>query len=111
MRCDRVARRNVIPSGFGEKDHMHGRTPGSVSLTAALVCISLLATACSKSEPVNVGSDTSRLPRTKGAKEVFASPATTIFTSPDTVSQTADALEKKLAVTGWQSYISPNTAY
>ena len=53
----------------------------------------------------------SQLPRVTGAKEVFASPATTIFTSPDSVAQTADALEKALAASGWQKYVAPNTAY
>ena len=55
--------------------------------------------------------DTSRLPRVAGAKEVFASPATTIFTSPDSVAQTADTLDKALAAGGWQKYVAPNTAY
>ena len=55
--------------------------------------------------------DTSRLPRVIGAKEIFASPATTIFTSPDSVAQTADTLDKALAAGGWQKYVAPNTAY
>ena len=51
--------------------------------------------------------DASRLPRVSGAKEVFASPATTIFTSPDPVAATADRLEQALAATGWQRYAAP----
>ena len=54
--------------------------------------------------------DAAKLPRVSGAKEVFASPATTIFTSPDSVAQTADTLEKALAAGGWQKYAAPNTA-
>ena len=54
--------------------------------------------------------DTSRLPRVAGAKQVFASPATTIFTSPEPVAQTAATVEKALAATGWQEYVAPNTA-
>ena len=55
--------------------------------------------------------DSARLPRVSGAKEVFASPATTIFTSPDSVAQTADTVDKALAAGGWQKYVAPNTAY
>ena len=33
--------------------------------------------------------DTSRLPRVSGANQIYASPATTIFTTPITVAQTA----------------------
>ena len=54
--------------------------------------------------------DTSRLPRVSGAKQVFASPATTIFTSPEPVAQTAATVEKALAAAGWQEYVAPNTA-
>src|SRR5215510_12179722 len=90
---------------------MRRRTHRSGSLSAALVCLSLFVSGCSKSESADAVSDTSRLPRVTGAKEVFASPATTIFTSPDSVAQTADALEKKLAEAGWQRYVAPNTAY
>ena len=81
----------------------------------ALICVSMLAAGCSKSEPAaekaEVTFDASRLPRVTGAKEIFASPATTIFTSPSPVAQTADTVEKTLVATGWQKYIAPNTAY
>src|SRR5476649_1245261 len=77
----------------------------------ALICISLLAAGCSKSEQDDGTFNASRLPRVSGAKEVFASAATTIFTSPDSIAQTADTLDKALAAGGWQKYIAPNTAY
>ena len=48
--------------------------------------------------------DASRLPRVTGAKEIFASPATTIFVSPNSVAHTADRLEQALAAVGWQRY-------
>jgi hypothetical protein len=89
----------------------------SCGLILTLACLSVTAAGCneSKSEtPVQADSgafDASRLPRVTGAKEVFASPATTIFTSPDPVAQTADTLDKALAAAGWQKYIAPNTAY
>ncbi len=80
----------------------------------AFACLAMLAAGCSKSEPEKADDgtlDTSRLPRVASAKQVFASPATTIFTSQDSVAQTADALDKALAAGGWQKYVAPNTAY
>ena len=79
----------------------------------AMVCLAALAAGCSKSdkETDNGVFDTSRLPRVSGAKEVFASPASTIFTSPDPVAQTADTVDKALAAVGWQKYVAPHTAY
>ena len=79
----------------------HGNSRG---LILTLACLATLAGGCNdeskdagkaKAETVNPkpdtdAFDTSRLPRVAGAKEVFASPATTIFTSPDPVAQTAD---------------------
>jgi hypothetical protein len=87
----------------------------SRSLMIAFACLALLAGGCSDSKPDKTANattlDTSRLPRVAGAKEVFASAATTIFTSPDSVAQTADTLDKALAAGGWQKYVAPNTAY
>jgi hypothetical protein len=77
----------------------------------AAICLAMLAAGCSKSEQADVTFDTSRLPRVAGAKQIFASPATTIFTSPDSVAQTADSVEKALAAGGWQKYVAPNTSY
>jgi hypothetical protein len=83
--------------------------------TFALICVASLAAGCSKSEPETKADngvlDTSRLPRLSGAKEIFASPASTMFTSTDPVPQAADALEKALAAAGWQKYVAPHTAY
>ena len=89
---------------------MRGNTRFRGSLFA-LICISMLAAGCSKSEQDDGTFNASRLPRISGAKEVFASPATTIFTSPEPVAQTADTLEKTLVAGGWQRFIAPNTAY
>ncbi|HEY7998680.1 MAG TPA: hypothetical protein VIE87_07665 [Pseudolabrys sp.] len=79
----------------------------------AMICLAAIAAGCSKSdkEADNGVFDTSRLPRVTGAKEVFASPASTIFTSPDSVVQTADTVDKALAAAGWQKYVAPHTAY
>ena len=54
--------------------------------------------------------DTSRLPRVAGAKEIFASAASTIFTTPSPVAQTADTVDKALAAEGWQKYVAPHTS-
>jgi hypothetical protein len=87
----------------------------SRGLIFTLVCLSVIAGGCNESKTeaqTDTGAfDASRLPRVAGAKEVFASPATTIFTSPDPVAQTADTLNKALAAAGWQKYVAPNTAY
>ncbi|HMJ43501.1 MAG TPA: hypothetical protein VK522_14615 [Pseudolabrys sp.] len=87
----------------------------SRGLILTLACVAILAGGCNESTPVAKADsgafDASRLPRVSGAKEVFASPATTIFTSPDPVAQTADNLDKALAAGGWQKYVAPNTAY
>ena len=56
------------------------------------------------------GFDTSRLPRIPGGKEVFASAATTIYTSPQTVPPTVDFVARALAADGWQAYEAPFTA-
>jgi len=79
-------------------------------LLAAFICALTLA-GCSKSEPQSDGTlNTSKLPRVAGAKEIFASPASTIFTTPNPVAQTADAVDKALAADGWQKYVAPHTS-
>jgi hypothetical protein len=87
----------------------------SRGLIFTLACLSVIAAGCNESKteaPANSGAfDSSRLPRVSGAKEIFASPAVTNFTSPDPVAQTADNLDKALAAGGWQKYVAPNTAY
>lgn len=54
--------------------------------------------------------DTSKLARVEGAKETYASPSTTIFTTPDSVAATAVAAAKLLAADGWQRYDDPFSA-
>jgi hypothetical protein len=81
-----------------------------ISLLLAFISILVLATGCSKSEKSDGTLDTSRLPRVAGAKIVFSSPASTIYTSPDSVAKTADAVDKALASDGWQKYVAPSTS-
>ena len=83
-------------------DSMFGKSRFGKSrgLIFTLACVAVLAGGCNESSAPaadNGAFDASRLPRVSGAKEVFASAATTIFTSPDPVAQTADTLEKALA--------------
>ena len=87
-----------------------GRSRG---LMFAMICLAAFAGGCSKSDKETDSKvfDTSRLPRVTGAKEVFASPASTIFTSTTSVAQTADTLDKALVAAGWQKYVAPHTAY
>jgi hypothetical protein len=92
--------------GFGTT--RSGQAP--LSLFVSCLCVLLLAAGCSKSEKSDGTLDTSRLPRVAGAKEVFASPASTIFTTPNPVTQTADTVDKALATEGWQKYVAPNTS-
>jgi hypothetical protein len=74
-------------------------------------CVLLLAAGCSKAPQQADGTlDTSRLPRVAGAKEIFASTASTIFTTPNPVAQTADTVDKALAAEGWQKYVAPHTS-
>ncbi len=92
--------------GFGTTQS--GQAP--LSLFVSCLCVLLLAAGCSKSEKTDGTLDTSRLPRVAGAKEVFASPASTIFTTTNPVAQTADTVDKALATEGWQKYVAPNTS-
>jgi len=83
---------------------------GKTRLVVSCLCVLLLAAACSKSEKSDGSLDTSRLPRLAGAKEVFASPGSTIFTTPNPVTQAADTVEKSLVSEGWQKYVAPHTS-
>jgi hypothetical protein len=97
---------------MAEVSTMRGYTRLGTSprLIFALICVAALVAGCSKSETDSALVDTSHLPRVAGAKETFASAATTIFIAPDSVAQTADATAKVLAAAGWQPYSAPATA-
>ncbi len=82
-------------------------------------CLALLAAGCDdkpkseqQAEKAESGVfDSSKLPRVKGAKQIYAGAETTIFVSPDPIGPTASALDKALAAAGWQKYVAPHTAY
>jgi hypothetical protein len=54
--------------------------------------------------------DTGALPRMTGAKQVYASPQHTIFTSPDPLPKTTEFVRNALAAQGWQEYGRPFTS-
>lgn len=56
------------------------------------------------------GFDASKLPRIAGAREIYAGPATTIFSSPQPIGPTADAVAAALAALGWQRFSAPDAA-
>jgi hypothetical protein len=87
--------------GFGTKGL--GRV-SAVAVCGVIVWASLALPAWSEAL------DTSRLPRVTGARDSFASAATTIYFAPDTVARVAEATRKALAAGGWQSYVAPHTA-
>ena len=62
-------------------DTMFGKSP---TLIFAFACLAVLG-GCNESKTDSGAFDSSRLPRVSGAKEVFASAASTIFTSPEPV--------------------------
>lgn len=75
------------------------------SSLACLVAVLLMTQASTARAQQTV--DTSQLPRVTGAKEVYASPATTIFTTTEPVPATADLVAKSLTAQGWQQYVPP----
>ena len=93
----------------------------------ALLCVAGLAGACNESQAdsqtsnqaktqapsaaeITHGIDVSRLPRVDGAKKIFESPYSTIFTAPGSVKDTAAALRKTLTGLGWRPYLRPHSS-
>jgi catechol 2,3-dioxygenase-like lactoylglutathione lyase family enzyme len=94
---------------------MNGGLRRSLSILA-FVCLTSFAGAFNPSgaaaqSGASAGLDTSRLPRVNGAKQIYGSPVTTMFTTPTSVAQTAEATRKLLTAAGWQVYTMPHTAY
>src|SRR5664279_3637771 len=82
----------------------------SFAIFFALASLATIAGGSPQSNAQTAAADTSRLPRIAGGKQIFASPATTMYTSPQEVATTADFVAKALAAEGWQSYVAPFTA-
>lgn len=88
--------------------HFNARKKTARGSLIACVCFGLLLAGCN-SDTADGPLDTSRLPRVSGAKEVYASAPTTIFTSPASIPQTADSVERTLKESGWQKFAAPNS--
>jgi hypothetical protein len=77
-------------------------------LTLAALCLALISGTSFLSPAVADALDTSRLPRVMGAKELYASPLSTIYAAPAPVAQAAAAAAKALSAEGWRQYSQPN---
>jgi hypothetical protein len=72
-----------------------------------LICAAALIAASTSTE---AATDTSRLPRLTGAKVVFASPSSTIFTTTEPVMRAYEQIVSALVNDNWQPYASPTAA-
>ena len=93
---------------------MRGAMRRSLSILA-LIVFAGLASGCGQSEATGAsqatgGFDVSVLPRVSGAKQIFASPFSTIFTAPGSVKDTAATVRSTLTGLGWKSYVRPHSA-
>lgn len=80
--------------------------PALVRKSALVVlCILMTGSGIAQAE----GLDTSKLPRSTGAKEIFANASSTIYTAPGNVTQTAEAVRTLLRANGWQQF-APNAS-
>ncbi len=75
---------------------------------SALVVLCLQILGCGLAQ-ADDGLDTSKLPRAAGAKEIFANASSTIYITPTSVPQTADAVRNVLRTSGWQQF-APNAS-
>lgn len=73
----------------------------------ALVCAAVLMAG---SLSAQAATDTSRLPRLAGAKVIFASPSSTIFTTSEPVQRAFELAIHALINDNWQPYDSPTAA-
>ena len=76
--------------------------------TLAALGLALISSAIFLSPAAADVLDTSALPRVTGAKELYASPLSTIYAVPNPVAQAAAAAAKALAGEGWRQYAAAN---
>jgi len=74
----------------------------------AALALALIAAATALSPAAADGLDTGALPRVAGAKELYASPLSTIYAAPAPVAEAAAAAAKALAGDGWRQYAAAN---
>lgn len=97
--------------GLGVRRGVRRRCLLAFCAVIAVSAVQCLPSSAQAPDPASLGTfNASKLPRLPGAKEVFASPFTTIFVSPQAIGPTADAVEKALAALGWQKYTAPHAA-
>jgi hypothetical protein len=92
------------------KSSFTATTPSSAPAARKSLCfgLALAASSCFVSAASAQALDTSVLPRVAGAKEVYASPPTTIYALSETVTEAAKDTDKALAADGWRQYLPPN---
>jgi hypothetical protein len=74
----------------------------------AAFALALISAASVLSAAAADGLDTGALPRLAGAKELYASPLSTIYAAPVAVADAAAAAAKALASDGWRQYAAAN---
>jgi len=86
------------------------RATAGILLAFAYVAL----TGCGPSAPDDAAAetlDTSRLPRTAGAKQIYASPFSTVYTTTASVGEAAGTIAKTMTSGGWKTYVAPFTDY
>jgi hypothetical protein len=76
--------------------------------TLAALVLALISATAFLSPAAADGLDTGALPRVAGAKELYASPLSTIYAAPVAVADAAAAAAKALASDGWRQYAAAN---
>jgi hypothetical protein len=74
----------------------------------AALGLALISATTALSPAAADGLDTGALPRVAGAKELYASPLSTIYSAPVPVADAAAAAAKALAGAGWRQYAAAN---
>ena len=105
----RLSRRTISTYALATPDQQPNGWPASPPKRPLTLAALWLALICATSFPSAAaeGLDTSVLPRVAGAKELYASPLSTIYSAPDPVAQAAEAVGKALSAEGWRQFSQP----
>ncbi len=96
----RFARSTLSPPASTARLHWRG--------ALAALGLALISATAFLSPAAADGLDTGALPRVAGAKELYASPLSTIYAAPVAVADAAAAAAKALAGDGWRQYAAAN---
>ena len=79
----------------------------------ALLCAGVAACGPSGSDDAAASEplDTSKLPRVASAKQIYASPFSTVYTTTASVGEAAGSISKTMTAAGWKTYVAPFTDY